>query len=231
MFTYDPTKDLSYTVLNMLLTSSHQWVNRINKIKRDPNAGNYTKADGTIGNYFTEGKVGHGIIQRFLSKKETDPRVKFDSEVKLEDLYFPLVEEVDFDPKMQFILKRGEYKIKGYADGLNRQDQKGAEIKLSSTPWSLGKYLASNQRKLYGLGFPWLKEMYLITGHRYPEKWEAEPIKVHHLPFVDKDKKDAERFIEQGIQVIKDGDFTGGLDEDGRCRDRNCTYGQNCIFK
>jgi|GEM_PF-2383410 len=222
---------LSYSTINMLLTSSHQWVNKISKIPRDPNAGNYTKADGTIGNYFTEGRVGHNLIQRYISKRELDPKVKFDTEVKMDDLYFPLVEEKDFDDRMRFLFNVGQYQVIGYADGLNKEAAKGAEIKLSSTPWSLGKYLVSDQRKLYGLGFPWLKEMYLITGHRYPDRWEKEPIKVHHLPFRDEDKKDAQKFIEKGIQVIEDGDFTGGLDESGRCRDRNCAYGPNCLFK
>lgn len=221
---------LSYSTIEMLHKSSHQWVNKTNKIKRDPNAGNYTKPDGTIGNYFTEGRVGHNLIQKHISKQEPSPLVVFDKEVK-EEPYFPLVEEVDFDKRTGFMLMFGEYQVIGYADGLNGEAKTGAEIKLSSTPWTLKKYFDSDQRKMYGLGFPWLQKMYLITGLRYPEKWKETPLKVHCLPFEEKDKERAIKFIEEGIQVIEDGDYTGGLDDNGRCRDRNCAYGPNCIFK
>jgi hypothetical protein len=156
--------------------------------------------------------------------------VVFDKEVK-EEPYFPLVEEKDFDKRTGFMLLFGEYQVIGYADGLNKEAKTGAEIKLSSSPWTLKKYLDSEQRKMYGLGFPWLEKMFLITGLRYPEEWAVTPLKVHRLPFGKDDKKQAERFIEEGIQIIEDGDYTGGLDENGRCRDRNCAYGPNCLFK
>lgn len=221
---------LSYSTINMLLTSSHQWANKINKIPKDPHAGEYMKPDGTIGSYFTEGREGHSLIQGHISGKNKSDRVIFDKEAP-QDLFFPLVEECDFDKRMMFLFMVGQYQVIGYADGLNKELKRGAEIKLSGTPWSLSKYLNSNQRKLYGLGFPWLEEMFLITGKRIPSEWEKTPLKVHHLPFEEKDKKAAMEFVEQGIEVIESGIYTGGLNENGICTDRNCMYGPNCMFK
>lgn len=224
----------SYSSLKMFHDSSHQWVNRVNRIAKDPNAGNYVKPDGSKGNYFTEGKVGHRIIQDHVSGKKLDPRIVWLTEK------FPIVEKKDFDKDCEFKIKVKGYTINGFLDAQDPNNKRYGEIKLSSSTWSYGQYKKSVQRKIYALAYPQYKEGILITGPRFPDEWKIKEFageKYSELkvlppcPLTDQDRKDAEKWIVEGIEIFESGDFTGGLNEDGRCIDRNCAYGPNCLFR
>jgi hypothetical protein len=214
---------LSYSSLNQLHEASHQWINRQLGIK----VPDYE--------FLREGKEAHRLIQLHVSGKKKHPHLKHI------DMHFPIVEPdiPDDHPnywdlkevcKFSFPLKsdKGEFLISGYYDGLDKKKGRILEIKSSSTIWGLGKFRNSIQRKLYGLSDTKLKEAVLITCARNVEKWEKEPPKLYSVPYTPKDYSDAVDWIAEGINILLKGDFTGGLDEDGKCT--GCFYGQNCNF-
>jgi hypothetical protein len=213
---------LSYSTINMVYRASHNWVNKREKVEKPERP------------EWKEGKDNHRILQDHLSTvfSGRDPKLAY-LKVGNEPLYFPVVETQDYDPKCGFFLNIDKkYAIRGFADGLNKREKRVLEIKTSASgPWSIGKYDQSMQRKCYALGFPWAKESILITGYRDPLKWETNPLKVGRIDYTDKDREDAMKWILEGIEIIESGDYTGGLDEEGRCTDRWCDYGVNCLFK
>jgi len=205
---------LSFSSLNMLHEASHQWTNKMMGIKIP----DY--------DFLREGKEAHRLIQLHVSGKKKHKYLKH-IEIK-----FPIVEEVDFDERCRFSFPvktdKGEYEIIGFYDGLDIKNHRILEIKSSSTPWSLGKFHSSMQRKLYGLSNFKIKEAFLITGSRNPDDWEKNPPKIYSIPFKPRDYSEATKWIFDGINIILKGDFTGGLDEDGKCT--GCFYGKNCSF-
>lgn len=219
----------SYSTLRMLKEYSHCWINKQLKIKPEERW------------YFTEGKDGHRIIQDHIGGIKKDPRLAF-----LEER-FSQVEERDFDEKMKFTLNIDGYKIIGFADAKDPlgSPKRIGEIKLSSTLWTIKKYQDSIQRKIYSLAFPDYPLSVLITGSRNPNEWcqwagipgESDPLPkknkfaLFDVPNTEKDKKDAEKWIKEGLAIFEAGDFNGGLDENGRCISRDCPWGANCHFK
>lgn len=211
---------LSYSALNSLHEASHQWVNKMLGIK----VPEYP--------FLAEGKEAHRLIQNHVSGRKSHPALKH---IKYR---FPIVEPdvSDTDPnywdlkevcKFSFFVGK-DYMITGYYDGLDKENNRILEIKSSSTLWSLGKFRNAAQRKVYGLSNDKLKEAVLITCARNVDKWEREPPKVYSVPYTKKDRKEAESWILEGIEILESGDYTGGLDEDGKCT--GCFYGQNCNF-
>lgn len=208
---------LSYSSLNMLHNSPHQWANKMMGIEVPENE------------FLTRGKEGHRIIQDHVSGKKGHlalGHIKYN---------FPIVEEKDFDEKCKFVkyIKDGAdtFIVQGFADGMNREENRLLEIKLSSAPWSAGKFKKAMQRKMYAWGFGFFEEAILITGSTRPEEWLASPLSVISCPMTKTDAQEAEDFIHEGIRILRAGDFTGDLDENGRCSDRYCLYGVNCFFK
>jgi len=209
----------------MLHEASHNWLNKMMGLK--PEEREYWKA----------GKAAHDIIQKHISGKELDARL-----AHIEDR-FPIVEERDFDPRCKFdfslddwanptgFTPSGEYNIIGFYDGLDPENKRFLEIKTSSSPWSVGKFKNSFQRKTYSLASPEFTESILITCRKDPELWELEKPKRFTVPITDLDRVEALGWIIAGIRIIESGDFTGGLDEDGRCTNPYCYYGCNCQFK
>lgn len=226
----------------MLHEASHQWVNKQMGIK----VPDYP--------FLKEGKEGHRIVQDHVSGKK---KHKYLKHIKVK---FPIVEEESDEAdskkywkgkeecKFSFPVKtdKGGFEITGYYDGREEDYSKILEAKFSSTPWSLGKFRKSMQRKLYGLSNFKIKEAVLITGTRpkitYKDKsgsksvafsvnvddWERNKPKLYSIPYTSDDYKDATDWIFDGINILLKGDFTGGLDEDGKCT--GCFYGQNCNF-
>lgn len=186
--------------------------------------------------YLKEGKAGEIIITGHLSGKKADKRIEY------LDLSFPIVEEKQFDDRLRFkktITVDGiEYLIQGFADGLNPKVSTRLEVKLSSTPWSLGRFEKSYQRKMY----IWLdngkyKTDYLITGLRDPNTWATQKLQVSRIQTTPKDGQDAFEWVMKGIERLKNakeimasGDKSTGL-VDGRCISPFCLYGVNCQFK
>ena len=192
---------LSYSSLKYLNgNATHEWVNKQMGIP----VPKYP--------FLQEGKDAHRIIQDHVSKKNKDKRL---SHIRIT---FPVVEEREFDPRCRFIIPlSGGYEVTGFYDG--RDDERGRflEIKTSSSPWTLRKFSESIQRKIYALAHPDFTKAYLITGSKDPKVWESAPPKLYAVTLTQRDRDDAWAWIANGIAVLEKGDFTGGLDEHGKC--------------
>jgi hypothetical protein len=134
---------------------------------------------------------------------------------------FPVVEEKDFDERCRFSFnvtgKSGGYEIFGFVDGIDSKNKRLLEIKTSSTVWSIKKFKDDMQRKLYGLAFPDFIEQYLITCSKDPEKWKTEKPLIYSLKITEKDREDANDWMAKAISYLESGDFSRGLDENGKC--------------
>lgn len=161
--------------------------------------------------FLAEGRDGHRIIQEHIA------RIKKHDYLKGLGVEFPIVEEKDFDERCKFSFLVGECEIIGFYDGRNGGFSRTVEIKLSSVPWSMLKFKKDMQRKLYALSDERIKEQFLITGHRDIEKWNDDPPKIYSLKPTKKDKEEAREWIMEGVAILEKGDFSGGLDEDGKC--------------
>lgn len=170
-----------------------------------------------------EGKICHRIIQDHVS------RIKVDDRLKHILITFPVVETVDFDKNCYFEFPMGDYLIRGYYDGLDIENGRFLEIKSGSS-WSFSKYQKSFQRKLYALSNPNFKEAYLITCPRSPEEWNKNPPKTFKLPCTEEDRAEAKQWILDGIKILEAGDFKTDL-VNGKCEDRYCFWGNQCLFK
>lgn len=207
---------LSYSTINSCLQpdNSHNWLNKVMGLKPE------------VRDYWTAGKKAHAIIQKHISGEEEHPALGHITD------RFPITERVDFDPrcKFDFMIEGGKYNVIGFYDGLDPKNGRFLEIKTSSTPWSIGKFKNSAQRKLYALANPKLTESVLIACRKDPELWELEKPKRFKVPITPEDRSEALAWIMAGIKVLESGDFTGGL-EDGVCRNPWCYFGCNCSFK
>lgn len=203
--------------------NSHNWLNKLWKIKR-PVTENM-KAGGKY----------QRIIQRHVSNEERDSRIEYIEE------FFPIVERKNFDPDCKFEIDVKGYKVIGYFDGKNPQEKKSLEIKLSGglegrapTPWTLGKFKKSIQRKIYVLAEPTYTKSVIITGSLDPDHWDKPftKLKVREVDNTQKDMDEALEWLTKGIEVFENGDYNGGLDENGRCTlGRMCPWGDACHFK
>lgn len=204
----------SYSTINDLVTCSHSWINRMMG-KKKPWA-----------IYFDQGKDGHRIIQDHVAGIKKDPRIDYLTET------FPIVEKTAFDPDCKFEMRIRGYSFIGFLDLQDPEKRRFGEIKLSGTPWSLGKFRDAVQRKIYALAHPEYETGVLITGRLDPNEWATTKLKVMEMPLTAKDREEAMEWINAGIDVFEAGDFNGGLDpETGRCADSRCPYGQNCHFR
>ena len=210
---------LSYSTINGCLQphNSHNWLNKMYGLKSEDKA------------IYHEGKLAHDTIQGHVSGKRPHPDL-----VHIE-YTFPIVEEVDFDRRCKFefpVLHRdNNYNMIGFFDGLDKANGRYLEIKSSSSPWSLQKFQSLIQRKIYALSDPLLKEAICISATRDIEAWKMSPPKVFVVPVTEQDRKDAMKWILEGIKVLESGKYDGGLDENGKCVDRWCYFGVNCQFK
>lgn len=203
---------LSYTSISGLHEHPHYWLNRMMGAKMPE------------WDFFTAGKEGHRIVQDHVAGIKIDPRLESIT------YRFPMVETVDFDPKMNFRLKiNDKYEVQGFIDCLNLEELRSLEIKTGS-PWSLGKFQKSFQRKIYSLLKPEIKEQLLLTCSADPDSWLINKPKIFTVCPTTADRDEAMAYILEGIAVIESGVFTGDL-VDGKCTDPRCLYGENCQFK
>ena len=211
----------SYSSLNDLIKCPHSWLNKMMGIKKP------------YRDYFVKGTEDHRIIQNHVSGRKRDPRIDWLKE------RFAIVEKRDFDPDCKFEIKIRGYSIIGYLDLQDPEHHRYGEMKFSSHPWSLGKFQKSMQRKLYSLARPEYDKAVLITGPFDPNLWVQREVagemtselKVMELPITKQDRIDAEEWVNKALDIFEAGDFTGGLDENGRCIDRGCPYMENCHFR
>lgn len=200
---------------------------------------------------YHQGTEAHLVIQQHVSGKKKDPRLEHlvdEVDGQKIPIEFPIVEEKDFDERCKFnvTLKelfnvvppepgdyrpRDEYNIIGFFDGINKPKSRLLEIKTSSTPWGITKFIDLMQRKIYGLAIPLLKETVCISGYRDMSLWQNEPPKFFTVPMRPEEKREALKWILGGIEIIESGKFDGGLDENGKCTDPRCYYGVNCSFR
>jgi len=215
----------SYSTIKNCLQpdNSHNWLNKLWKIQ--------TK----VSPHMRAGGENQRIIQKHVSGELKDDRIAYLTEE------FPIVEKKQFDKDCEFTIWIGSYRVIGYFDGKNPAKKKSLEIKLSGglngkepTPWSMGDFRKSMQRKIYTLAEPTYEKSVIITGSLDPEHW-ANPmtrLKVREVDNTEQDKKDAMKWLEAGIAIFESGDYTGGLDENGRCMlGRMCPWGDACHFK
>lgn len=215
----------SYSTIKNCLQpdNSHNWLNKLWEIKHK--ASPAMKAGGE----------NQRIIQMHVSGEKKDPRLSYLTET------FPIVEKRQFDKDCKFTLQIGSYEVIGYFDGKDPDRLRSLEIKLSGglngknpTPWSIGDFRDSMQRKIYTLAEPTYKTSVIITGSLNPDHWgnEMTRLKVREVENTEQDKKEAMKWLEAGIAVFESGDYTGGLDENGRCiMGRMCPWGDDCHFK
>lgn len=208
---------LSYTSLNALY-NGHEWINKQMGIQ----VPDYP--------FLKEGTEAHRIIQDHVSGKKKDKRL---SHIEVS---FPVVEEVDFDERCKFEFKIDDnYLLRGYIDGQDAENKRFLEIKTSSIPWSMTKFRDAMQRKIYALAKQEYKEAFIITGSKNPDEWGKNPPKLYSMELTKKDVNEALKWIKDGINILESGDFTGGLDENGKCT--GCFYNMpryrelaNCNF-
>lgn len=204
---------LSYSTINQLYKSSHYWINKQMGIQVPDNPA------------FATGRRLHRIIQDHVSGYKLDDRLNI-------KYTFDVVERVDFDPKCKISFKINEkYKVIGFLDGFNTVENRTLEIKTGTKLWTLGDFQRTMQRRIYSIARPEMVENLLITALSDEEQWLITPPKIYKIPVTQKDKDEAMEWIMGGIKIIESGNFTGGLDEDGICRDRFCYHGANCYFK
>lgn len=211
---------LSFSSLNILHTCPHNWLNKQMHIPQ------LEKKE------WAEGKHCHNLMQDHVSGKKLHPYLKHIKHT------FPIVEQVDFDPRCKFDLifrmDAIDYRIIGFYDGRNEDSSKLLEGKFSFQPWSLSKFQKSMQRKLYAWSNPNFNEAILITGKRDPKLWKKEPPKVYKVPMTDKDRDEAVVWMREGIHIFKSGNFTSDLEIiNGKptCTDNWCWWGSSCSFK
>jgi len=212
---------LSYSTLNMIYQSSHNWLNKQMGIKPEERP------------EWEVGKKIHRIIQDHVSGKKLHLNLKHIKHT------FPVVEEVDFDERCKFNFDcnfagkdiKNKYNIIGFIDGLDPENKRFLEIKSSDPLWSVGKFQNTMQRKVYALAKPEFTEAVLITCTKKIENWDRVPAKIFKVPLTDQDRKEARDWILGGIRIIESGEFTGGLDENGKCTNPWCYFGKNCQFK
>ncbi len=197
---------LSYTTLNSLILEPHTWLCKQMGLKTFSNI------------YMLEGKKAHRIIQAHVSGKQKSLLLN-----NLNGAYFPIVEEEEFDKRLEFYYEiNDKYAIHGYMDGKDKPNPtKGLEIKTSSKPWGLMQFYRLPQWKMAALAQPSLKEMWFITATRDLSRVE----KPYMIPVTEKHKQEGLEFVKKGISIIESGDF----DYKGVGKSRYCFY-ENCPF-
>lgn len=169
--------------------------------------------------YFTAGKEAHDIIQKHVSGVKENPDLT--KQGLDEKFYFPIVETKDFDENCRFHYALGKYELIGYVDGKNIDVKRILEIKtVGQSLWSLGKCQKSLQRKIIGLCMPDYSEILYVTTTR-----DFSKLNKYLIPFTEKDRADALKWVQKGIDIIEAGKFELEGDRNTCYR---CIYRMNC---
>src|SRR3990167_4600638 len=191
---------LSYTTIDNIHKASHTWINKVMGIETPTNEA------------MLKGKAAHEKIQAHVSGK-----------TKIEGLDLPM----DF-PTTEYHAQKpynDYFSFHGYCDGVNFASKSILEVKTSGSKiWSQGDFDRSMQPMYYSY-VTQFRKVYLITC-----KFDLSGLKVYTRQFTDEDWKRAEKWANEAIEIIEKGDFTGGLDDSGRCNLERCPYNSNCYF-
>ena len=207
---------LSFSTIQYCLQedNSHNWLNKMAGLKVPDNE------------FFRNGHRLHSIIQAHLSGKTTDDRLKHIN------YSFSIVEEKDFDERCSFEFNiNDKYSMRGFVDAKDPEALRLGEIKTAGKMWTVADFARSMQRKIYALAHPDYKELVGITALSDDKQWGTLPPKVYPIPLTQKDRDEAFAWIMKGIELLESGNFKGGLDENGKCTMRFCSYAENCQFK
>lgn len=188
---------LSYTTIDNLHKASHTWINKMLGLETPESEA------------MLKGKETHAKIQAHVSGK-----------TKIEGLDLPM----DF-PTIEYHCRlpaEEPYVFHGYVDAVNFASKSFLEIKSSNSHiWSQGDFDKSIQPAYYS----WvtkIKKAYLVSC-----KFDLSNLKVYLWKFTDDDWAKAEKWANEGIEIIKSGEYQGGL-VNGKCT--GCNYGSNCHF-
>lgn len=164
--------------------------------------------------YFHTGREGHQIIQKHISNAKKDPRL---TEL-LKGLKFPAVEMRDFDPNMKFSIKFGNDEFIGFLDARNDQLKIYSDIKISTTLWTLKKFMDLMQRKVYQLAYPGYSFLGITATP------DLESVYTVPIPNRPKDAEVAREWIVAGIKAINESKFEAN--PDANCF--RCVYKNSC---
>jgi len=167
--------------------------------------------------YFHTGREGHAIIQKHISRKELDERLT----EKLSKYHFPVVEEKDFDERLKFKLKFGDDEFIGFLDARNDEQKVFSDIKISTTLWTMKKFLDLTQRKVYQLAYP----DYSFVG--ITAKPDLSEVYTVDLPNRPKDAEYARNWILEGFKKVKEGAKTNYA-ENPNANCFRCVYRRSC---
>jgi hypothetical protein len=194
----------------------HTYLNKISGLK-------------TFSTYnFEAGKKIHRIIQDHCSGVSTH-----DLLVNLPR--FAVVETKDFDENLKISFSiNDKFDMIGYVDMKDPDTFTMGEIK-SGRVWSAGDFARLAQWKIYALGLPEYKKIYLINTPKELAFWTPRTIRVFSKEITDGDKEDARLFIKKGLNIIEN--LKEAVDEEMKLkaekgytgRDRNCFY-QGCTY-
>ena len=162
--------------------------------------------------YMRAGKEAHKIIQAHcLGKKKDDRLTDFD--------WHFTSQEQNFTYRYN-----DEFNIHGYVDLVAYDSKVICEIKTSSKPWGQQQFEDSQQWRLYSLvtGF---KKILLVTC-----KPDLSSLKTYYREVNDNDLEQVKHWIEEGIKIIKRGEFKTDL-VDGHCVNYRCPYSSACFFR
>jgi hypothetical protein len=163
--------------------------------------------------YFEYGKEGHKIVQKHISRKTLDPRLN-----NFTLGYFPIVEEKDFDERLKFEMKFDEDKFIGFLDARNDDLKVFSDIKISTTLWTLKKFLDLMQRKVYQLAYP---DYSFVGISATPDLSDVSVIEIPNRP---QDAEKAREWIEFGIKAINESKFKAN--PNANCF--RCVYKNSC---
>lgn len=147
--------------------------------------------------YFHTGREGHKIIQNHLAGYKKDPRLT----TALKGQVFPVVEKMDFDANLKFTIPFGDDSFIGYLDARNDQLKIYSDIKISTTLWTLKKFMDLMQRKVYQLAYP---DYSFVGISALPDLSEVKVVKVDNRP---QDAEKAREWITEGFKAIKESNF------------------------
>ena|SRR3990167_4968243 len=159
--------------------------------------------------YMTAGKEAHLAIQRHLLGAK---------DRKLDGLDWKF-QKSEYHARKNYTDK---YILHGFLDAISFDSKVICEIKTSNNPWSQQKFDASIQWRYYSFVTDFRKILFITC------KPDLSNLKTYYREISDQDLKQAEEWVNKGLSILEEGNFTKYLDG-GKC-DGTCSYRENCYF-